>query len=100
MPVSAVRFSPTLSPTGSAVANATLRVPVTVQGAAADGRLRSLAVLVSVDSGASWTRVPVESGAVTIHNPRAGTGVSLRSELTGIDGNTLTQTIVNAYRTQ
>ncbi|MFF1913637.1 serine protease [Streptomyces sp. NPDC058239] len=100
VPVSAVRFSPALSPTGTAVANATLRIPVTVQGAAGDGRIRSLAVSVSVDSGASWTRVPVERGAVTIRNPHAGTGVSLRAELTDTGGNTLTQTIVDAYRTQ
>ncbi|MCX4736387.1 serine protease [Streptomyces sp. NBC_01363] len=100
VPVSAVRFSPSLSPTGTAAADAALRVPVTVQGAAANGKLRSLAVSVSVDGGASWTRLPVERGAVTIHNPGAGTGVSLRAELTDTDGHTLTQTIVDAYRTQ
>ncbi|MFE2088757.1 serine protease [Streptomyces sp. NPDC059460] len=100
VPVSVVRFSPALSPTGTAPANATLRIPVTVLGAAADGRVRSLAVSVSVDSGASWTPVPVEGGAVTIHNPRAGTGVSLRAELTDTGGNTLTQTVIDAYRTR
>ncbi|WP_405687016.1 serine protease [Streptomyces sp. NBC_00057] len=100
VPVSAVRFSPALSPTGTAAADTALRVPVTVQGAAADGRTRSLAVSVSVNGGASWTRVPAENGAVTIRNPRAGTGVSLRAELTDTAGNTLTQTIVDAYRTQ
>ncbi|MFH8471635.1 serine protease [Streptomyces sp. NPDC018000] len=100
VPVSAVRFSPELSPTGTAVANETFRVPVTVLGAAANGRARSVAVSVSVDGGASWTRVPVERGAVTVHNPRAGTGVSLRAALTDTDGNTLTQTVIDAYRTQ
>ncbi|GGY02714.1 serine protease [Streptomyces hiroshimensis] len=100
VPVSAVRFSPELSPTGTAAANTALRVPVTVQGAAANGRVRSLTISMSVDGGASWTRIPVESGAVTIRNPRAGTGVTLRAELTDTDGNTLTQTIVDAYRTQ
>ncbi|MEU0830987.1 serine protease [Streptomyces sp. NPDC005969] len=100
VPVSAVRFSPELSPTGTAAANAALRVPVTVMGAAADGRVRSLAVSVSVDNGVSWTRVPVENGAVTIHNPNADTGVSLRAKLTDTDGNTLTQTVIDAYRTR
>ncbi|MEU9623675.1 serine protease [Streptomyces sp. NPDC048155] len=99
-PVSVVRFSPALSPTGTAAADASIRVPVTVLGAAAGGRTRSLAVSVSEDGGASWTQVPVERGAVTIRNPHAGTGVSLRAELTDIGGNTLTQTIVDAYRTQ
>ncbi|MFV5992372.1 hypothetical protein ACNPQM_07925 [Streptomyces sp. NPDC056231] len=100
VPVSAVRFSPELSPTGTAAANAALRVPVTVMGAAADGRVCSLAVSVSVDNGVSWTRVPVENGAVTIHNPNADTGVSLRAKLTDTDGNTLTQTVIDAYRTR
>ncbi|MFI6723575.1 hypothetical protein NRF20_29330 [Streptomyces sp. R-74717] len=59
-----------------------------------------MAVSVSVDGGTSWTRVPVERGAVEIHNPRAGTGVSLRAALTDTDGNTLTQTVIDAYRTR
>ncbi|MFI1256264.1 serine protease [Streptomyces netropsis] len=100
VPVSAVRFSPALSPTGTAAADKTLRIPVTVQGAATGGRVRSLAVSVSVNGGASWTRVPVERGAVTVRNPHAGTGVSLRAELTDTGGNTLTQTVIDAYRTQ
>ncbi|WP_367431309.1 molybdopterin-binding protein [Streptomyces celluloflavus] len=100
MPVSAVRFAPALDPAGTAAANAPLRVPVLVQGAAADGRVRALAVSVSVDGGASWTRVPVERGAVTVRNPRAGTGVCLRAELTDTGGNTLTQTVIDAYRTR
>lgn len=98
--VSVVRFSPVLGPTGTAAADAVIRVPVTVQGAAAEGRVRAPDVSVSMDGGTSWSRVPVESGAVLIHNPGAGTGVSLRAELTDTRGNTLTQTIVDAYRTQ
>lgn len=89
-----------LGPTGTAAADAVIRVPVTVQGAAAEGRVRAPDVSVSMDGGTSWSRVPVESGAVLIHNPGAGTGVSLRAELTDTRGNTLTQTIVDAYRTQ
>ncbi|MFE6666487.1 serine protease [Streptomyces sp. NPDC057697] len=100
VPVSAVRFSPVLGSTGTAVADTTLRVPVTVQGAAANGKLRSLAVSVSVDGGASWKRVPVERGAVTVHNPGPDTGVSLRAELTDAGGRTLTQTLLDAYRTR
>ncbi|WP_327259262.1 MULTISPECIES: hypothetical protein [unclassified Streptomyces] len=81
-------------------ANGQHRVPATVLGAAANGRTRSVAVSASVDGGTSWTRVPVERGAVTIHNPRAGTGVSLRTALTDAEGNTLTRTVIDAYRTQ
>ncbi|GAA3021736.1 hypothetical protein GCM10010519_58480 [Streptomyces lactacystinicus] len=100
LPVSVVRFSPELTPAGTATAGSPLRVPITVQGAAADGRARSLTVSASTDGGASWTRLPVEAGAVTVQNPPAGTAVSLRAELTDADGNTLDQTISDAYRTR
>ncbi len=43
--------------------------------------------------------LPVHEGAVTVPNPVAGTAVSLRAELTDTDGNTLDQTLVDAYRT-
>ncbi|CAL9563072.1 hypothetical protein SUDANB58_04681 [Streptomyces sp. enrichment culture] len=99
VPVSTVRFSPGLGLTGTAVAGTTVRVPVTVEGAAAGGRLRSLRVWASTDGGSSWAPLPVDDGAVTLHNPPAGTGVSLRAELTDTDGNTLRQTIIDAYRT-
>ncbi|MGW1176359.1 serine protease [Kitasatospora sp. NPDC002543] len=99
LPVSVVRFSPDLDPAGAAAAGSTLRIPVTVQGAA-DGRTRSLTVSASTDDGASWTRLPLEDGAVTVRNPSAGTAVSLRAELTDADGNTLDQTLVDAYRTR
>ncbi|MFD4660464.1 serine protease [Kitasatospora sp. NPDC058444] len=100
LPVSVVRFSPELDLRGTATAGSALRIPVTVQGAAADGRTRSLTVSASTDGGASWTRLPVEAGAVTVQNPPAGTDVSLRAELTDTDGNTLEQTITDAYRTR
>ncbi|MFB7914501.1 serine protease [Streptomyces sp. NPDC056061] len=99
VPVSVVRFSPELDLTGTAAADAPLRVPVTVLGAAG-GRIRSSVFSYSTDGGTSWTPVPVERGALTIHNPRAGTGVSLRAELTDNGGNTLTQTTIDAYRTR
>ncbi|MER5354473.1 serine protease [Kitasatospora sp. NPDC002551] len=100
VPVSVVRFSPELSPTGTAPAGSAIRVPVTVQGAAADGRVRSLTVSASTDGGVSWAGLPVEAGAVTVRNPAAGAGVSLRAELTDADGNTLDQTVLDAYRTE
>ncbi|WP_051743046.1 hypothetical protein [Kitasatospora sp. MBT66] len=99
VPVSVVRFSPGLGPDGTAPAGSPLRVPVTVQGAAAGGRVRSLAVSMCADGGRSWTVLPVHEGAVTVPNPVAGTAVSLRAELTDTDGNTLDQTLVDAYRT-
>ncbi|MFF7458334.1 serine protease [Kitasatospora sp. NPDC008115] len=100
VPVSVVRFTPELSAAGTAPAGSPIRVPVTVQGAAADGRVRALTVSASTDGGSSWTRLPVEAGAVTVRNPAAGVGVSLRAELTDTDGNTLDQTVYDAYRTE
>ncbi|MBD0671526.1 serine protease [Streptomyces sp. CBMA156] len=100
VPVSVVRFTPEFGQDGTAAAGSPIRIPVTVQGAAADGRTRSLTVSASTDGGASWTRLPLEAGAVTLRNPAAGTGVSLRAELTDTDGNTLDQTVTDAYRTR
>ncbi|MFC8886907.1 hypothetical protein [Streptomyces cinereoruber] len=73
---------------------------MTVQGAAAGSGVRSLTVSVSTDNGTTWTRVPVPDGHATFRNPTAGRSVSLRAELTDTKGNTLTQTLTNAYRTR
>ncbi|MGW6918401.1 serine protease [Kitasatospora sp. NPDC054939] len=100
LPLSVVRFSPALDLDGTVAAGAPLRVPVTVLGAGSDGRTRSLTVAVSFDGGAAWSPLPVERGAVTVRHPRSAGGVSLRAELTDTDGNTLAQTIVDAYRTR
>ncbi|MFI5530553.1 serine protease [Kitasatospora sp. NPDC051853] len=100
LPLSVVRFSPALRSDGSAPADAALRLPVTVRGAAADGRHRSLGFSYSLDGGATWRQLPLERGAVTVPATGRAAGVSLRAELTDIGGNTLTQTIVDAYRTR
>ncbi|MGW4646806.1 serine protease [Kitasatospora sp. NPDC004289] len=100
LPLSVVRFSPALRGDGSAPADTALRLPVTVRGAAADGRHRSLGVSYSLDGGASWRQLPVRQGAVTVPATGRETGVSLRAELTDLGGNTLTQTVVDAYRTR
>ncbi len=100
LPLSTVRFTPALGLDGTAPADDRMRVPVTVQGAAAGTGVRSLAVSVSTDNGTTWTRVPVADGRAAFRNPAAGRSVSLRAELTDTRGNTLTQTLTNAYRTR
>ncbi|MGW6540396.1 serine protease [Streptomyces sp. NPDC055011] len=100
LPLSVVRFTPPLALDGTAPAGATVRVPVTVQGSAAEPGPRSLHVRVSVDGGTTWTEAPVVDGAVEIRNPAPGRTVSLRATLTDIAGNTLDQTLGNAYRTR
>ncbi|MEU2237215.1 serine protease [Streptomyces vietnamensis] len=100
LPLSTVRFAPDLALDGTAPAGAPLRVPVTVQGAAAGTGVRSLTVSTSVDNGTTWTRVPVIDGRVAFRAPASGRTVSLRAELTDTRGNTLTQTQLGAFRTR
>ncbi|MFI1660802.1 serine protease [Streptomyces sp. NPDC020472] len=100
LPLSTVRFTPDLALDGTAPAGTTLRVPVGVQGAAVETGVRSLTVSTSVDDGTTWTRVPVVDGRVSFRTPGPGRAVSLRAELTDAQGNTLTQTQRNAFRTR
>ncbi|WP_369143061.1 serine protease [Streptomyces sp. R44] len=100
LPLSTVRFTPDLALDGTAPAGAPLRVPVTVQGAAAEAGVRSLTVSMSLDNGTTWTRLPVVDGQVALRTPAPGRTVSLRAELTDTQGNTLTQTQRNAFRTR
>ncbi|MEV6319074.1 S8 family peptidase [Streptomyces sp. NPDC051776] len=97
LPASAVRFGPALAADSTAKAGATARVPVTVEGTGGGG-LRSLTVYVSYDSGEHWKKAKVSQGRVTLKNPAAGKGVSFRAHVRDRKGNTLTQTILNAYR--
>ncbi|MFI6037425.1 hypothetical protein ACIBBD_25270 [Streptomyces sp. NPDC051315] len=97
LPVSVVRFAPRLDSDTTARAGAVTRVPVTVLGAAAGENLRSLTVEVSHD-GRTWQKVRVSNGGFLVRNPAAGQGVSFRAVVVDKQGNTLTQTISNAYR--
>ncbi|WP_191871739.1 S8 family peptidase [Streptomyces filipinensis] len=70
--------------------------PVGVEGAAAGGNLKSLAVYVSYD-GRTFTKVDVRDGRITVENPAKGKSLSLRSEITDRKGNTSQLTIYDAY---
>ncbi|MGK5629069.1 S8 family serine peptidase [Streptomyces sp. URMC 123] len=98
LPASVVRFTPALAADSTAPAARPMRIPVTVQGTAARDRHRRLTVYVSYDGGARWAKVPVRKGAITVKNPKAGKGVSLKATLTGRGGDRLTQVIRDAYR--
>ncbi|RKN45569.1 hypothetical protein [Streptomyces hoynatensis] len=100
LPLSVIRFTPDLALDSTAPAGRRLRVPVLVDGAAADAGVASLSVEVSFDRGETWENAPVENGAITVHNPPAGGSVSLRAELTDADGLTTTVTIKDAYLTR
>ncbi|ELS57054.1 S8 family serine peptidase [Streptomyces viridochromogenes] len=105
MPLSAVRFTPKLSLKSTAKAGTRITVPVTVEGAAAArGALRSLTVKVSYDGGRTWKNTPVHTTAngkrsVTLAQPRTPGSVSFKATATDTKGNTVNQTMINAYRT-
>ncbi|MEU0207223.1 S8 family peptidase [Streptomyces canus] len=105
LPLSVVRFMPRLSLSGAAKAGTRLTVPVGLQGpAAAKGAVKSLTVKVSYDGGHTWKKAPVHTGAngkrhVTLTQPTKPGKVSLKATLVDRQGNTVTQTHLNAYRT-
>ncbi|MFM9580800.1 S8 family serine peptidase [Streptomyces caniscabiei] len=105
MPLSAVRFTPKLSLNSTAKAGTRITVPVTIEGAAAArGALRSLTVKVSYDDGRTWKNTPVHTTAngkrsVTLTQPRTPGSVSFKATATDTKGNTVNQTMINAYRT-
>ncbi|MCI3274929.1 S8 family peptidase [Streptomyces cylindrosporus] len=101
LPLSVVRFTPNLSLSGTTKAGTTFAVPFTVQGAGKAGHLRGLAFQVSYDNGKTWKKAPVDPNGKQLdlrHPAKPGT-VSLRATLTDANGNTLKQTVWQAYRT-
>ncbi|MER6024738.1 S8 family peptidase [Streptomyces sp. NPDC001851] len=96
LPASVLHYGITTGLDGRAAAGRTVTFPVTVEGAAAGGNLKSLAVYVSYDGG-TFTRAAVRGGRVTVRNPAKGTSLSLRSEITDKKGNTSEITVYDAY---
>lgn len=102
LPLSTVRLSPNLSLSGRAPAGGTLKVPLWLAGAAAaDGQCAALAVRVSFDGGA-WHLLAVATDAkgarsVTVKHPASAKAVSFRVDLRDKAGNTVRETITNAY---
>ncbi len=100
LPISVVRFSPPLDAHNTAPGGVSYSVPVTVrrQAGSAGGKPRDLAVEVSYDDGATWSRAKVHKGEVTLRHPAAGGFASLRATSTDTAGNTVEQTVIRAYR--
>jgi hypothetical protein len=97
-PVSVIRYTPKLSPTGTAPVGSIFVVPISVQtqaGVAAHARLQS--VDVSYDSGASWQPAPVFGEFALLYHPASATTVSLRGTASDPAGNSVEQTIIDAY---
>ncbi|MEV7344174.1 S8 family serine peptidase [Streptomyces sp. NPDC093544] len=100
LPLSVVRFTPTLSTSSTAKAGASLAVPFKIEGAAKAGTVRKLAFKVSYDNGKSWkTTKAVDGKLLKLRHPAKAGTVSLRATLTDAAGNTLEQTVYGAYRT-
>jgi hypothetical protein len=64
--------------------------------------LRDMKVWISADGGEHWTRAVVSRGEDGAHrasvvNPRAAGPVTIRTEATDRDGNSVQQTIADAY---
>ncbi|MCX5128616.1 S8 family peptidase [Streptomyces sp. NBC_00347] len=104
LPLSTVRLSPKLSLSGTAPAGGALKVPLRLAGVAAgEGQVAALAVRVSFDGGATWRLLPVATDAegarsVTVQHPAGAKAVSFRVDLKDKAGNTVRETITNAYR--
>ncbi|MFE1199868.1 S8 family serine peptidase [Streptomyces olivaceoviridis] len=101
LPLSTVRFTPHLTASSTAKPGSALRVPLTVEGAAAGGKLARLSVQVSYDGGDTWrpARVQVGKGmSIVLHHPRDAASVSLRSVVQDKAGNVSRQSIYSAYR--
>lgn len=101
LPLTVVRYTPSLSTASTAKAGTTLTVPFALQGAATKvDTLRKLAFAVSYDDGRTWKKTTAVNGKqLKLRSPAKPGPVSLRVSLTDADGNTLTQTIHRAYRT-
>ena len=105
LPLTTVRFAPPVDDHNAVPAGSSVLVPVllSTQPDAGTAANRTLTVEVSFDDGANWqeARVAPRGGhpAAVIHSPRQPGFVSLRATATDTAGNTVTVTIIRAYRT-
>jgi hypothetical protein len=100
-PVSAIRFLPTLDESNSARAGRQFLVPVLSQrnGTGETSRPRSLTVEVSYDEGKTWTEADTLLNVVAVlRHPADAESVSLRATATDRAGNSVTQTVIRAYK--
>ncbi|MET7479679.1 S8 family peptidase, partial [Streptomyces sp. NPDC005648] len=66
LPASTVRFNATTDLGSKVEAGKTVKIPVTVEGSAKGGNLKSLTVYVSYDYGQTWKKVSVVGGKITV----------------------------------
>ncbi|MCX5409510.1 S8 family peptidase [Streptomyces sp. NBC_00335] len=103
LPLSTVRLAPKLSLRGTAPAGGALKVPLVLAGAAAaQGQVAVLTVRVSYDGGTTWSFLAVATDAqgarsVTVQHPASAKAASFQVYLRDKAGNTVQETITNAY---
>ncbi|MFC6016309.1 S8 family serine peptidase [Plantactinospora solaniradicis] len=103
LPLSGIRFSPTLDQHNTAPAGQSFLIPVSArpQPGSTGGGVRSVGVDVSYDDGATWRKATVVAvngvGAVHVKHPKKSGFVSLRATAKDRSGNTVRQTVIRAY---
>jgi subtilisin family serine protease len=101
LPLQALRFDPPgLDDRNQAKAGTTLNIPVRVEGTTTT-KVKELTVQVSFDDGRTWKPLSARRAGggwqVTVPNPGHAGFVSLRGAARDPAGNTVTQTIMDAY---
>ncbi|WP_436850527.1 S8 family peptidase [Streptomyces griseoloalbus] len=97
LPASTVRFNAATGLDSKVAAGKTVKIPVTVEGAAKGKNLKSLSVYVSYDYGKTWKKTTVTKGAISVKNPAKGKAVSFHAKIADKKGNKSTISIYNAY---
>lgn len=97
LPASTVRFNAKTGLDSRVKAGETVKIPVSVEGAAKGSNLKSLTVYVSYDYGQTWKKVTVKDGKITVKNPDKGKGISFHAKITDKKNNKSTVSIYNAY---
>ncbi|GAA2997099.1 S8 family serine peptidase [Actinokineospora diospyrosa] len=99
IPVSTIRFTPRLDENNSTPKGRLFVVPVSLQAqGSVESRPLSGPVEVSYDSGKTWQKAPLISGAAILCHPNTASTVSLRAKSTSRSGQVVELTIIDAYK--
>jgi hypothetical protein len=107
LPLLAVRFAPPKLDKHNAVRADSISIPITVQqpADAPESTLTALSVKASFDDGRTWRPLQVtltgpDTATAAITHPSGARYVSLRADATDSAGDTVSQTVIRAYRSK